>query len=496
MSDLSRLIRNDVPPDRSAIVFDSAVAPSTLTYAELQHQIDAVAGGLLERKLPSGATIAVMAANRPEHIIAYFGILRAGHVAVPINDRLGRDALQHIFAKSNARLVFADEHSAAKVPAHLPTIGFDDRGARGWLALMTSSRRHADDIDIAPERDAVIMFTSGSTGQPKGVPITHKGYLWAMRQFEGLRDSIDDRSVLIAAPLFHMNAQFHIQATLQAGSTALLMPRFDSARFIELMRKHEVARVTGVPTMLALAVAELERRNAAPIESVQSVALGSAPFSAQLLAQLQYWFPNALVTNGYGTTETGPGVFGTHPRGRPTPPLSVGYPLPDVEVRLLGPEAPERGVLWVRCPMLARAYIGAPEQTAASFVDGGYITNDVMTRDEHGFFFFAGRSDDMFVCAGENIYPGDVEQLLLKHPAVREAAVVPVDDEIKNALPVAFVVADSPVDETTLRDFALAEGPAYAHPRAVYFLDQLPLADTKKVDRSMLEAEARQRFQR
>ncbi|MEM9056403.1 MAG: class I adenylate-forming enzyme family protein [Pseudomonadota bacterium] len=501
MTDLSRIAAHDAPADRLALLFEGLEGErATFTYAELDATVDALAAALAAvmgaRSLAPGSRIALLAGNRPEHFIAYLAAMRAGYVAVPLNHKLGDEALAHALALSGAELVFVDDACAQRVGGSVATLGFDDPGPDGYRAALKRHRGDGVAVPIDAAQDAVIMFTSGSTGLPKGVPLTHGGYGWAMRQFAGLRETLAGRAALIAAPLFHMNAQFHVQATLQAAGTAVLMARFDARRFLDLIGEHEVARVTGVPTMLALAVAELEVGYRARLDSVSAVAMGSAPFSASLLERVQRWFPAAVVSNGYGTTEAGPGVFGLHPDGRPTPPLSLGYPLEEAQVKLVGPEAPERGVLWVRNPMLTRGYLDDAAQTAKSFRDGWYVTNDVMSCDEDGFYFFDGRADDMFVCAGENIFPAEVERLLLRHSAVREAAVVPVPDEVKGALPVAFVVASSAVDEAGLRQFALDHGPAYAHPRAVYFTDALPLAGTKKVDRRALQAEALRSFRR
>ena len=151
-------------------------------------------------------------------------------------------------------------------------------------------------------------------------------------------------------------------------------------------------------------------------------------------------FPNARVTNGYGTTETGPIVFGAHPDGKPRPKLSLGYPVPQIEWKLVGGASEDEGVLAPQPPADDRLP-QPPEATAKRLTDGWYDTGDVMRRDADGFFFFVGRADDMFVCGGENVYPGEVEKLLERHPAVLQVRVVPVADEIKDQLPVAFVVA-------------------------------------------------------
>jgi long-chain acyl-CoA synthetase len=225
--------------------------------------------------------------------------------------------------------------------------------------------------------------------------------------------------------------------------------------------------------------------------SVHEVMIGSAPLTDALLDQVKRFLPAAHVENGYGTTEAGPAVFGPHPDGRPTPPLSVGYPLAEIGCRLVDGPSPDQGVLALRTPALMQGYLNLPEVSAAKMRDGWYLTGDVMRRDADGFYYFVGRSDDMFNCGGENIYPGELEKMLEHHPQVAQAIVVPAPDDIKGQIPVAFIVPRGarPTAET-IKSYALEHLPAYAHPRFVEFRDTLPVSGTHKIDRSALMAEA------
>src|SRR5438477_179561 len=226
------------------------------------------------------------------------------------------------------------------------------------------------------------------------------------------------------------------------------------------------------------------------LSSVKAVTIGSAPLTEALVARVQEMFPQAAISNGYGTTEAGPSIFEDHPQGLPRPPLSLGYPLPDVEVRLVGGTGDE-GVLEVRCPAMFTEYLNLPSVTGAKLRDGWYDTGDVMRRDGSGFYYFTGRADDMFVCGGENVYPGEIEKMLERHPAVLQAAVVAVPDEIKGEIPIAFVVLkERSVSVEDLKRFALESGPAHSHPRAFVVVDELPVATTHKLDKRPLKARA------
>jgi acyl-coenzyme A synthetase/AMP-(fatty) acid ligase len=212
---------------------------------------------------------------------------------------------------------------------------------------------------------------------------------------------------------------------------------------------------------------------------------------------LRHLLPQAAVTNAYGTTEAGPVVFGPHPDGLPQPELSVGYPHPNVALRLVAGQDrdADEGVLEMKCPALMLGYHNRPEVPSPITPDGFYVTGDVFRRDADGFHYFVGRTDDMFVSGGENIFPADVERMLERHPAVAQAAVVPVDDDIKGTKPVAFIVAKPghAPDEQAIKRFALDNAPAYQHPRSVWFVDELPLASTNKIDRPALRRLAAER---
>ncbi len=486
--DLSRLVDETAPDDAPALTFFGGDASTaiTLTYGDLQARVTTVAAVLQHKGLPAGAAIGILAENQLAHFIAYLGIQRGGYVAVPINQKLGEGGILHILEDAGIHLCFTDMVNGALLPPNVETVLID--GAEIDLPLVPDTW-----TPFSPKTDhwATIMYTSGSTGTPKGVPITHAGYRWAMERFEFLRPVITSGPTFVAAPLYHMNAQFHLKSILMVGGHAVLLPRFEATLAWAALDAFDLARLTGVPTMFELLLRE---RPAAKITSVQSIGVGSAPLSETLLKRLEGAFPNAVISNGYGTTEIGPAVFGPHPDGRPTPPLSIGYPMAGVEIRLVDGEGPDQGTLLVKTGMQTPGYLHRPDLNEKAFEDGWYNTRDVMRCDEDGFFYFDSRSDDMFVCGGENIFPGEVETRLLSHPLVEEAAVVPLPDSVKGALPVAFVIVQSPTSEEGLKQHTLALGPAYAHPRYIAFLDAMPLNGVNKVDKKKLTALAEEQF--
>ena len=255
---------------------------------------------------------------------------------------------------------------------------------------------------------------------------------------------------------------------------------------------YRVTWLTSVPTMLAL-VARKSATDRRPRFFIRhNVTMGSAPLTQALVDKVQAMFPKAAITNSYGTTEGGPSPFGPHPRRPAAPGHGMGYPVPGSQAELREGPGPDEGVLYMTSPMLMEGYNNLPTKTA-----------DVMhrrlvsLRRHHAarrkrFFYFVGRADDMFVVGGENVWPGEVEKLIERMAGVHQAAVVPVPDEIKGALPFAFVVRQpgSTASEAEIKAFAIANGPAFAHPRFVEFCDVIPLAATNKPDRKRLTAMA------
>ena len=340
---------------------------------------------------------------------------------------------------------------------------------------------------------AEILYTSGSTGVPKGVPLTHRGQLWALANYHTPIEARNSPgSTLVVAPLYHMNGLFFTTVALANRVTVLSLPRFDARLYLETVARHRCTMLSGIPSMFALMVRERELAAQLRLDAVREVSIGSAPLTDTLLRRVQQLFPEATIKNGFGTTEAGPAVFGPHPQGLRTPPLALGYPLKSVSWRLVDGTTPDEGVLALRTPALMEGYLNLPAVTAEKMRDGWYLTGDIMRRDAEGFFYFVGRADDMFVCGGENIYPTEVERMLERHAHVQQAAVVPAPDDVKGQIPVAFIVPQRGIRPSVeeITRYALSHGPAYAHPRFIVFREQLPVASTHKIDRAALMAEA------
>lgn len=462
-------------------------APRTFSHGEIDGLARGVARCLTARGLARGAHVAILSLNRAEYVAAYFGIMRAGYVAVPVNTKLPQDTLDYIMEDAEIVLAFVDDGRRGMVRAGIPVISFDDAGPEGFAAQCVPGPFET----TATTQDQIgqMLYTSGSTGRPKGVPLTHAGQLWALAS----RVGPPDERGLISQPLFHMNGLFATKGVFTANASMAMMPGFDVRSYTRALAEWRVTAVMAVPTMFARVIKETDLIQGLDFSALKKILLGSAPMTLGLLERIQSTFPQAMVANGYGTTEAGPGVFGPHPQGIPTPPLALGYPVPGVEVRLVNGSGPDDGVLVMRTPATMPHYRNLPQKTAEVLQDGWYHSGDVMRRDTNGFYYFVGRADDMFVCSGENIYPGEVEKMLERHPAIQQACVVPVPDEERSQVPTAFIVKKpgAVLGVAEVKQFALANGPAYAHPRRIEFLPDLPWAGTNKVDRKALVDRAR-----
>lgn len=493
ITNLGAVIGAHSPRDGLAFIgLDAHQGERRYTYAQLDDLANAIARGLAARGFDQGERIALLAYNSVESIAAVLGIMRAGLVAVPVNHRFPATLIDYVIADSGARLLFCDAAHQGAAPG-LPRVSLEP-------AALDRFADHGPCQAFQPLADepAMMLYTSGSTGKPKGVLLSHAAHLWVVRT--RLRTTpLRDERALIAAPLYHMNALALALLVLASGATAVLLPQFTAAAYIRAIERYRCTWLTAVPPMIAMMLREKSLVERADLSCVNVVRMGSAPVSASLLEQIHRLLPNARVINAYGTTEGGPVVFGPHPDGLSGPPLAVGHAHPDVRIRLrdetgaLGDE----GVLELNSPGLMSGYHNRPDLPSPFTGDGFYVTGDVFRRDAEGFYTFVGRRDDMFVSGGENIYPGEVEKLLERHPAVQQACVVPVEDEIKGFKPMAFVVRREghAVGEAELKAFTLEHAPAYQHPRRLWFLDTLPLASTNKIDRKALLDRARQNLQ-
>lgn len=480
---------------RTGIIDYATVPPRIVTHGQLFERMEQVGAAAQAAGLKLGDVVLLAMANRVEFIETFFGLMRAGAVPIPLNVKLGADTIRFVLGDSRAVAAVVEpacnQHVVGLVDAAKLKIRVSlDPAPAGWSDYERWLRA-ADPAKLSPPaiegpQIAFIPYTSGSTGRPKGVLLAHRGLLWSIRTAQKYRPSGPDDRALVAGPLYHKNAMREgVKPRLHAGGSVVVMPRFDPRAALLALSEHECLHFAGVPAMFKLMLQQRDLLARLRFPKLKALTLGSAVVGPELLDAVEAAF-GVVARDTYGLTEGG-GPLGAPLDGRPAPRESCGVQGPEVEVKLVGADglvSATDGELWVKSPVVAVGYLNLPELTRERLPDSWLRTGDVFRCDAEGFYYFLGRTDDAFRCGGENIYPKEVENLLLGHGSVADVAVMAVPHELKGAVPVALVVrrTGTSTGEDELKQHCLANGPAYAHPRRIFFVDAIPLGGTEKVD--------------
>ncbi|MER6851202.1 long-chain fatty acid--CoA ligase [Streptomyces flaveolus] len=481
-------------PDKEALVEGDL----RLTFAEVWQRARAQAGALVELGVRPGDRVALMAPNTADFPQAYYAIAAAGAVVVPVHLLLSPAEVGHVLTDSGAGLLLvhpaqAETGAAAAREAGVRVVVLGDE--LGKLAadaepLPSYVTRDADD-------PAVVFYTSGTTGVPKGAVLSHFNLVMnaTVNAFDA-NDIRPDDIALGALPLFHAFGQtVSLNSTWRAGATLVLLPRFDAARAIELMVREKVNTFHGVPTMfVALAAAAAE---AGALPELRVCISGGASLPVAVLERFEEAF-GAKIYEGYGLSETSPAaavnqpVFGAKPG-------TIGHPLWGVDVEIARAETEDRvellppgelGEVVVRGHNVFSGYLGRPEATAEAHVDGWFRTGDLGTKDDEGFLRIVDRKKDVVIRGGYNVYPREVEEVLVRHPGIAQVAVIGLPDELHGEEVCAVVV---PAPGATPHGAEITEWSKqhlgkYKYPRRVEFTDALPLGPSMKVLKRELRA--------
>jgi long-chain acyl-CoA synthetase len=486
-------------PKAIAMIDLSAENPQEITYRALEERLDRFATLCRESGLKPGDRLAMSIGNRFEFVEIMYGAMRAGVVPVPLNTKLGSDALDYIIRDAECAGAIVEPAANANFAALADAIGCRMKlllgGERkGWNDYETRLKAMPPEFSaeaIADDHPSFQPYTSGSTGRPKGVVLTHAGQLWWIRAVQRYWPAAPDDRVLTAVPLYHKNAMAGaIKPMLHCGGSVVILPNFEPRRFLTTLANYKCTETGGVPAVFTLLLQHRDLIGSLDFGALKRLSIGSAPTPKELLEAVETAF-GVPVSESYGLTEGGPVMIGPPLDGRMVPHGSAGVAWPEGEVKLVGADGQESGSygeLWVKNPGVTPGYFKLPEVNAQRLKDGWLRTGDLFTRDADGFYYFKGRTDDMFNSGGENIYPLEVENLLLRHPAVADVSVVAVPHAVKGHVPAAMLVLASgaTASEDTLKRFCLAEGPAYAHPRHIRFVAALPLNGAGKIDRRIV----------
>jgi long-chain acyl-CoA synthetase len=470
---------------RTAVRLDAAA----LSFGELDRLSARMAGMLRERGVAPGDRVGLMLPNVPEFAVAYYGILRAGGIVVPMNVLLKRREVGYYLEDAEAKLLLAWHQFEQEAAAGAARTGVDCRVVRpDELEQMLAGVEPLGDVTVRDGGDtAVILYTSGTTGQPKGAELTHSNLRRNVEVVVRLFGLGGDAVVLGALPLFHSFGQTcALNAAVAAGACVTLLARFDPAKVLGVIERDAVTVFEGVPTMYSALLSHPER-DRFDTSSLQVCVSGGAAMPVEVLREFEATF-GCVILEGYGLSETSPAACFTH-RDRERKPGSIGTPVEGVEMRVVddgGHDVPpgEVGEVAIRGHNVMKGYWRRPDATAAVLsADGWFRTGDLGRVDEDGYLFIVDRKKEMIIRGGYNVYPREIEEVLYEHPAVRECAVLGIPHaELGEEVGAAVVLAPSAATtEAELREFVKGQVAAYKYPRHVWIVDELPKTATGKI---------------
>lgn len=484
-------------------LLDLSNGERTWTYARLDLRMDQVGQALQLAGLKAGDRIALITGNRGEFVELFFGAMRAGAVPVPLNPKQSPATLELMIRDAGCNAVVVDVDAAPDAIAlvnNLPGLTKIALGAApgSWTdyeASLAALPAHGDfEPAISPDGIAFQSYTAGSTGRPKGVRLTHKGMLWSIRSTQEHWPMASSEIGLVAVPLFHKNAmRGTIKPALYAGAKAIIMPRFEPRAYLQALSRHQVTFSGGVPAIFAMLLQHRDLIDTLDFSKLKLFSLGSAVVPQEMIDTLERVFKSVKVKESYGLTEGG-GPLRDPPGGGKAPRGSCGKEAIGYDVKLVGSNGEtgiSEGELWTRSLCVTDGYHNLPDVTREKIVDGWLRTGDIFRVDDGGFYYFMGRVDDMFSCGGENVYPKEVENLLLLHPDVRDVCVAAIPHGVKGFAPAAAVVLRDGAQTTAeqLKTFTLERGPAHSHPRRIKIVGELPLSGAGKADRKAVQRE-------
>ena len=502
---LSTMLRESTlaHPDKLAVILDE----NQLPYRMVDGAADRVAQALRDRGIAPGTPVGLMLPNVPQFPIVYFGILRAGCVVVPMNVLLKAPEVTYYLQDAGARAFFfwdgfAAEalRGAADVPglelrvsvAAVPNTPAPE-GAIDFMELVVGVDPSGEIAPTAPDDTAVILYTSGTTGKPKGAQLTHYNLLMNCIVGARIAGVVDGDVSLATLPFFHAFGASNVMNTaIYAGSTLTLLPRFEPVKALQMIQRDRVTVFAGVPTMY-IAFLKAYDEGQWDVSTIRMAISGGAALPEQVLREFEEKF-GAPILEGYGLSESSPSATFNRP-DRPRKVGSIGLPIWGVELKVIADDGAalgdgENGEICIRGHNVMKGYHNRPDATAEAIDGDGWLhTGDIGYRDADGYYFIVDRKKDLIIRGGYNVYPREVEEVLYEHPAVAEAAVIGMPHEQLGEEVAAAVALKEGAEATPeeIRDYVKQRVAAYKYPRKVWIADELPKTPTGKILKREIE---------
>ena len=504
-------ITSAICPDRTAIVFEG----KRLTFNELNERANRLANALAGLGIKKGDRVAILQVNCNQYVEAYYGVAKSGAIFVPLNFRAKKDELIHMLNHSEANVLLVGERYVEQVNAMRPELplvkhyiaieGKQD-GMLDYEELLAAASDAEFFTEIGDEDITMLMYTAGTTGLPKGVPLPHNSFSVYMLENVNPADPEIAETNLLTMPLYHVAGMQAMVAATYGGRALAMMRQFEVNEWLETVQREKANRAMLVPTMLKRVIDHPDFAQY-DLSSLKVITYGAAPMPFEVIKRAIALFPGVSFINAFGQTETASTITTLGPEDhiiegteeekdkklrRLT--SSIGRSMPDVEMKVIdeaGNDLPrgEVGEIVARGPRLMSGYWKDAEKTAKAMTKDGWLrTGDMGYMDEDGYFYLAGRGDDMIIRGGENISPEEVENVLYAHPAVEEVAVIGVPDPEWGQEPRAIVALKKGETATPeeLIEFCRERLSSFKRPRSVVFVDGLPRTSTGKVLKRVL----------
>lgn len=504
-------ISSAICPDRDCVVFEGA----RYTFSQVNERSNRIANSLANMGVKKGDIVAILQVNCSQFLEIYFAVAKLGAVMVPLNFRAKDAELTYMLNNCGAVAVFIGDRYVKMVDGMRPNltsvkhfINIEKASDNMHYYEDLISNGSPDDLftEINDDDVTLLMYTAGTTGNPKGVPMTHNSYgIYVLDNVDPANPDIEEKN-LLTVPLYHVAGFQALLAAVYGGRTVVMMRQFEVNEWMDIVQKEKVNRAMLVPTMLKRVV-DLPEFDKYDLSSLRVITYGAAPMPFEVIRKAIEVLPNVRFINAFGQTETSSTITTLGPEdhdlsGTPEEKAkklkrletSIGRPMADVEMKVIddeGNEVPdgEIGEFVARGPRIMKGYFKDDEKTAKAFTKDGWLrTSDRGYRDEDGYFYLAGRGDDMIIRAGENISPEEVESVLYSHPKIEEVAVIGIPDPEWGQEPMAVVVLKKGESATTddIMEYCRQNLASFKRPRMVEFTDELPRNPMGKVLKRVL----------